>query len=195
MQFGAVDRLRQSFAAQFEPEEGRSFLYRQDQKGPAIRLNADEHRQFIQAYDRVLRWSFWIVFGGTILIAGGLALALGREIETRSWILYPPLIAVAAGFVAWQMWARYAPARALARRRPVSPALSPAASKRLAMHNLSYGQLALGALAVPFMIWNASRGWDITRGWGLLWIAGGVILFAIIAVQAVRKWRFEQGRK
>lgn len=195
MHFGAIDRLRQSFAAQFEPEQGRSFLYRQDQKGPAIRLNADEHKQFIQDYDRVLRWSFRVVFGGTILIGGGLALALGREIETRSWILYPPMAALMAGFVAWQIWARYAPARALARRRPVSPALSPADSKGLAMRKLSYGRLAIGALAVPFMLWNASRAWDITHGWGLLWIAGGVALFAIIAVQAFRKWRFERGRK
>lgn len=195
MQFRAIDRLRQSFAAQFEPEEGRSFLYRQDQKGPAIRLNADERQQFIQAYDRAIRWSFWGMFGGTVVVCGALTVALGRQIESRPWILYLPLIGVMAGFVAWQMWARYAPARALSRRLPVAPALSSAASKGLAMRKLSYGQLTIGALAAPFMIWNASRAWDVTQGWGLLWIAGGGAVFVLVVVQAFRKWRFERGRK
>ena len=178
--------IRQSFAEQFEPD-GEAFLYRRDQKGPAIRVNADEHSEFIADFDRAVRNSMWGTVGGTILLLVGGAFLWPRALE-HEWTLYVGLVALVTLLVGYQMWARYAPARALRYRVMSSPALDKDEARRKALGKLSYGQLAIGALAVPFMLWNASRAWDIQHGWGRLWIVAGVALFVLIAVQAVRKW-------
>ena len=98
-------------------------------------------------------------------------------------------------FVLFALWARRAPDRALRGRVPVAPGLSKTERKRLAFARINSGALAIGLLAVPFMLWNASRAWDIQHGWGRLWIVAGAVLFGLIAVQWFRKWRFEARRR
>lgn len=188
---GSHQRLKDSFARQFEPE-GQGFLYRQDQTGPAIRVNADEHRDFIEGYSRALRLSSWVGVVGTMLVIGGLTLASGIDRRAPGWATYAAAAIWIGLFIAWQMWARYAPARALRDRVRTAPALTRAGRKGLAMRNLSYGQLGIGAVAAPFMLWNASRAWDVTQGWGRLWVVAAVAVFVLVVVQAFRKWRYER---
>ncbi|CAN5452713.1 hypothetical protein BH10PSE1_BH10PSE1_07040 [soil metagenome] len=187
---GSSERLKASFARQFE-QDGQGFLYRKDETGPAIRINAEEQADFISGYSRALKLAGWAMLATIVL--GGFATgfyegAFGAD--RKIWGVTGMAVLLLA-FVLFTLWARRAPDRALRYRVPVAPGLSKDERKRLAFAKISYGALAIGLLAVPFMLWNAARAWDILHGWGRLWIAGGAALFALIAVQAFRKWRFE----
>lgn len=189
IQTESIEQLKTSFADQFEAD-GDGFLYRKEQKGPAIRVNAGEREDFIKAYGRALRYSIWVIAVGTVFVIIGTVL-LWPEMLDHQWVLYVALfgmVAVAAGF---QLWSRYAPARALRDRLPAKPARSNAEITRRSLTKLTYGQLAIGALAAPFVVWNASRRQDVLHGGGLFWTLAGAALFALVAVQAFRKWRFE----
>jgi tetratricopeptide (TPR) repeat protein len=63
---------------------------------------------------------------------------------------------------------------------------------RLRFQRLNYGQLAtaaFGGLLIPFI--GSSRA-DVFSGWNRLWLILGGSLVAVAAIQAFRKWRFEQ---
>jgi hypothetical protein len=183
---GSSERLRASFARQFEPD-GQGFLYRKDETGPALRINAQEQADFIAGYARALRRAGWCMVATVVL--GGFATGFYEGVP-KVWMGGGMAVLMLA-FVAFTLWARRAPDRALRERIPAAPGLSKVERKRLAFARINYGALTIGLLAVPFALWNASRAWDILHGWGRLWIVAGGVLFVLIAVQAFRKWRFE----
>ncbi len=188
---GSFARLKAAFVAQFEPD-GQGFLYRRNRTGPAVRLNAEEHADFVSGFARSLRLAGWAVFGTTVFVgltAGVWSAWAGTDVRPWAPLGVGVLLLAFALIVLW-LW--NAPARQLAYRVPTAPGLSRDERRRQALARINYGVLAMGLLAVPFMLWNASRAWDILHGWGRLWIVAGVALFVLIAVQAFRKWRYER---
>lgn len=187
---GSAERLKASFARQFD-QEGQGFRYRKNETGPAIRISAEEQADFIAGYSRALKLSGWAMVAAIVL--GGFATGFyegASGTDRKVWGVGGIAVLVLA-FVLFTLWARRAPDRALSERVPVAPGLSKAERKRLAFARINYDALAIGLLAVPFMLWNASLAWDVLHGWGRLWIVAGAILFGLIAVQGFRKWQFE----
>jgi high-affinity Fe2+/Pb2+ permease len=64
--------------------------------------------------------------------------------------------------------------------------------RRLRFQRMTYGQLAgaaVTALVIPFI---GSARQDVFSGWSGLWLVLARALLLLVAVQAFRKWRFEQ---
>lgn len=67
--------------------------------------------------------------------------------------------------------------------------------KQLMLAKTSYGQLMAAAAGCFVMLWGVSERHDIFHGWGLLWLALGLIILVLSAIQAIRKWRFDRAVK
>ena len=180
------------FADQFE-EDGTGFIYRKSQKGAAIRVSAEERSRFLQEFDQNSRRATWAIYVGLGTVAGGMILLPA----VWGWKLPEPAM-VAAVIVAmipytvYYKWVWAAPARELEGRTPLAGERSPEEVQHLRFRRITYKQLgtaALGGLALPFLI--SSRE-DAFSGWNRLWLVFGGALVLIAAVQAFRKWRFEQ---
>jgi len=185
--------VRQSFADQFEPD-GTSFIYRRSQKGEAIRVSADERSRFVDEFDRNVRLAKWIIYVGMTVVLGGIvAFSLLSRSNLSELAIVAGLGAVMIPYFAYYRWAWTAPARSLSGRTPVAGELSPEEVQRLKFQRMTYRQLgiaAMAALAFPFIA--SSQHEDIFSGWNRLWLFSGAALLLFVAVQAFRKWRFEQ---
>jgi hypothetical protein len=184
--------VRQSFADQFEPD-GANFIYRRSQKGEAIRVSAEEHRRFVDEFDRNVRSAKWIMYIGLTVLLGGIILfsALRGSDLSQLAILAGVGIVMIPYFVFFR-WAWAAPARELGSRTPIAGERSREAVQRLKFQRITYGQLAIAALtglAFPFL--GSSRH-DVLSGWNRLWLLCGGAILLLAAVQAFRKWRLEQ---
>lgn len=185
---------RKSFADQFEPD-GSAFIYRRSQKGEAIRVSAEERSRFIGGYNRSIRRGMWIMCAAMAVALGGTILfSTLRDSDLSQTAIFVAMgIAIVPYFI-YIYWAWGAPARELAGRTPIAGPRSPDEVRRLRFQRIKYGNLgaaALGALALPFMV---SGGRDLFVGWNRLWLVFSGSLLLLLAVQAFRKWQFEQDR-
>ena len=132
---------------------------------------------------------FWGVVAGVIVLVGAMV-ALFDQPDGRVTIAGTMAL---GGFAVWlhlRSWRR--PERELARRLPSFPALDRTAARREKLSRVTWGNLALGPV---FAVVLASRAWGDgggVQGWTALWIAAGVALVVVSAVQAWRKWRMER---
>lgn len=186
------DRIGEAFADQFE-QDGASFVYRRSQRGEAIRVSAEEHIRFVEEFERNVRRAKWIIYLGLTVVLGGLLiLSLIRGSDLSQLAIFIGIGLVMIPYVAYYRWAWAAPARELATRTPIAGERSPDEIRRLTLQRLTYRQLAataLGGLIIPFI--GSSRQ-DLFSGWNRLWLVFGGAIICLAAVQAFRKWRWEQ---
>jgi tetratricopeptide (TPR) repeat protein len=186
------DRARQTFADQFE-QGGTNLVYRRSQKGEAISVSAAERSKFIGDFDRSVRRAKWIIYIGLTLALGSVVLfSFLRGSDLSQAAVFAGIGLVMISYFAYYRWAWAAPARELAGRTPIARERSSEEVRRLRFQRLTYGQLAsagVGGLVIPLI--GSSRQ-DVFSGWNRLWLifGGGIVLAA--AVQAFRKWRFDQ---
>ncbi len=174
------------FAAQFV-RDGDGFLYRRSQKGPAIAVTVAERNAFVVAFDR------WIDIEILVVLFGGVVAVM------LAFVVFPllayPMIAITVGVgvilaavlvglkLAWD-----APAKALAGRPFVAPALSRAEAHRLDVATSSWrgiwAQVVWAGLC--FLQYFAHRE---TRWLAPMAFAAGVALLGMTAVRAYQKLR------
>jgi tetratricopeptide (TPR) repeat protein len=185
-------RLRQAFADQFE-QDGTNFVYRRSQKGDAIRVSAEERSRFIDEFNRNVRRAKWIIYIGLALVLGaiiGFSLLSGTDLSQTAMFIGIGLVVIP--YFVFYRWAWAAPARELGGRTPIAGERSPDEVRRLGFQRITYGQLAVagfGGVMIPFI--GSSRQ-DVFSGWNRLWLVFGGALVLLAAVQAFRKWRFEE---
>lgn len=186
------DLVRQTFADQFE-QDGTSFVYRRSQKGEAIRVSADERCKFIDEFDRNVRRAKWIIYGGLAVVLGCLiGFSLLKRFELSQAAIFVGIGLVMVPYFAYYRWAWAAPSRELGSRTPIAGERPADEVRRLRFERMTYGQLAVaavGGLMIPFI--GSSRQ-NVFSGWNRLWLVFGGGLVLVAAVQAFRKWRFEQ---
>lgn len=183
---------RNSFADQFE-QDGSNFIYRRSQKGEAIRVSAEERTRFIDEFNRSLRRGMWMMYIGLALTLGGAVLfSVLRGSDLSQAALFAGMAIVMVPYFAYVSWVWGAPARELAGRTPIAVERSPGEVRRLRFQRITYGQLGIAALAGLAIPLFGSARQEVLSGWNRLWLAfgGGLVLF--VAIQAFRKWRFEQ---
>lgn len=189
---GSWDSLRESFAEQFE-QDAAGFVYRKSQKGEAIRVSADEQSRFVEEFDRSLNRSKWLIFVGVaIALAAFVLWPLRSGKELSDAVIIAGLAAMMVPYLVYYYRAWGAPARELAGRTPVAGRRSRDEVQRLNFRRMTYGQLAAaagGGLLIPFI--GSSHG-NVFSGWNRLWLVFGGALVLLGAIQAFRKWRFEQ---
>lgn len=192
---GSVDNMRESFAAQFESAGEGKYLYRRNQKGPAIPLTPEERDRFIRQYVRRI----WFIMGGMVgilLAFWGVVIwwTLSADGSFSDVAMYVGTAVIAVAAIVPMYRIRGAPARELNGRTPLAGERSAEQMREIMFHKLTYGQLA-GAAAfgpfVPLMMAFGRHPVDVLHGWGRLWLALGAALTVLAAVQALRKWRFE----
>jgi O-antigen/teichoic acid export membrane protein len=186
------DRIRQLFADQFE-HDGREFLYRKNQKGPAIRVSEQERDTFVAAYNRRLKYAFWAIIPATIVLILLLAW-LFPDVDSAAGIIaiWVGLVAILLPFVVVHRLAWHAPSRELQRRTPESDALTKEEARKLAFSKITYGQLIFVALFGVGLIWKMSGEAGLFHGWGAVWSLFGGGLISLACVQAVRKWHHDR---
>lgn len=186
------DSSRQAFAEQFE-QDGTSFIYRRSQKGEAIRVSAEERAKFVDAFHSELRRLNWIIYAGlTILLGGMIFFSLLKDFDLSQPAFFAGIALVMIPYFAYYRWAWAAPTRELAGRTPIAGERSPEEVRHLRFRRITYGQLASAAV-VGFVIPLAgSSRQDVLSGWNRLWLVFGGGLVLLAAVQAFRKWRFDQ---
>lgn len=129
-----------------------------------------------------------------------MTLALGGIIGfslVRGTDLSQGAIVIGIGFAmipyfAFYRWAWAAPARELEGRTPIAGERPSDEVRRIRFRRITYGQLAsaaFGGVMIPFI--GSSRQ-NVFLGWNRLWLVFGGALVLLAAVQAFRKWRFEQ---
>jgi tetratricopeptide (TPR) repeat protein len=186
------DSSRQLFADQFEPY-GSGFTYRRSQKGEAINVTAQERERFLDQFEHHIRRAKWIIYLGLTVVLGSIILLpVWRGGDSLEAIAFAGIALVMVPYFAYFRWAWAAPARELAGRTPIAGPRAPQEVQRLKFERITYKQLgwaALGGVAIPFI--GNSRD-DVLSGWNRLWLVFGVGLIVLAAVQAFRKWRFEQ---
>jgi hypothetical protein len=185
-------QARNAFADQFE-QFGNGLVYRRSQKGQAISVTVAERRKLTEDFDRRLRRANWIIYIGLTLVLGGvIGFSLIRDSDLSQAAVFIGIATVMIPYFAYYRWAWGAPARELAGRTPVAGERAPQEVRQLQFQRITYGQLATAAvagLAIPF-IGNSRQ--DIFSGWNRLWLVIGGALIVFAAVQAFRKWRYEQ---
>ncbi len=177
------------FAAQFA-RGGDGFLYRRSQKGPAIEVSVEERNAFVVAFDRWMDIQMLVVLG-----AGIVAVVLAYAVFPA--LAYPmAAITIGVGVIlaavliclklAWD-----APAKALAGRPVIAPALSRAESHRVDVATSSWSQISLqAATSSLFLIHFASH--PTAEPWALSWLAVGLLGFSFAALRAC--WKLRVGK-
>jgi peptidoglycan/LPS O-acetylase OafA/YrhL len=190
-----LDRVREIFADQFESSDS-GLVYRKSMKGAPIPISIAERDDFITIFDRHLRYAIWSII---ILMLLGVCLLVAfipeDEISFFNALMYIGIALILCFFMAIYYWAWNGPARALERRAAVGGARSRTEMKQLMLAKTSYGQLMAAAAGYFVMLWGVSERHDIFHGWGLLWLALGLIILVLSAIQAIRKWRFDRAGK
>jgi Flp pilus assembly protein TadD len=188
----AWGRVRQSFLDQFEAV-GTDFLYRRSQKGEAYRVSSADRDRFAEQFDRHLGRAKWIIGIGLALVMGVVvSLSMLQHIDPSQVAVFAGVGLVMIPYLAYFRWAWAEPARELADRVPVAGERSPEEVQRLKFQRLTYRQLAGAAFVGIVAPFAASSRQDIFSGWNRLWLVFGGALVLLAAVQAFRKWQFEQ---
>jgi hypothetical protein len=189
-----LDRMRQGFADQFEPD-GSNYLYRRRLKDAPIQVTAAERDRYVENYSRFVRYWYWGTLGGTILVA---LLFVTYAMETND---FPKLgLYIGLGFLfillmGANYWARDLPTRELRGRGTSGDAWTPQDVKRITFSKITYGRLAGGVALALFIPFRVGLHANLLEGWNRLWFAVSAGLILLCAVQAFRKWRFESSQK
>ncbi len=187
-----LDRVRQLFADQFEPDAG-AFLYRRGMKGPPIRVSEMERDEFVTAFNRRLRYSRWSIIPATVILIGLIVWLIPDVDSTAAYVaIWVIIAAILVPFMAGYYWAWNAPSRELERRPKEGEARSREEVRQLMFSKMTYGQLGFAVLAALALIWKVSGDTDVFHGWGTLWLVFAGLLIAGAGVQATRKWLYER---
>jgi hypothetical protein len=188
-------QMFEGFEKQF-PEEGGEIAFRQDGKGAPVRVSAAERDAFISGFRRATWISFGVVMLATLLLAGGVVwLALQSDAEFTPLPLYIGFGVTFVGLLAAVWWAWRAPVRALRYRASSGQALTREEVERKFFENLSYGKIAGITGAVALALFSLSRKEDLLHGWSRLWLVFFGAILILIAVQTIRKWRYEARKR
>ena len=189
--------LVEAFERQFG-EEGGLLVYRRDGTGTAYRVTQAQRATMIAAYlsdvrknSRIMYAVIWLVLLGSVVGMLGSGLEPGTA---WSWVIIgAPLVLLTAWFVWANRQAMGRPELQLARTQPVLAApLSGQDKRRKVLSQVSYGQLALSAMAGFVIVLLGADYFDIWAGWGrLVWIVPAAFI-ALAATQAYRKFRSEK---
>jgi len=180
---------RDGFAAQFV-REGDGFLYRRNQKGPAIAVSAEERDAFVAAFSR------WMDIQMLVVLVGGIVAVV------LAFVVFPlfayPMVAITIGVgvvlgavliglkLAWD-----APAKALASRSVVAPALSRAEAHRVDIATSSWSEIVAQALVSSLLLIEFGSHPN-TEPWALSGLAVGVVGLGHAALRAY--WKFRVGK-
>jgi hypothetical protein len=185
------------FAEQFEPD-GSGYLYRRSRKGAAIRVTADERDRFVSAFNDSLLIGVWILCGGVGLLMVGLVSAAkagpaGSFNSISSIIgIFGATLIVSIPYFLHYWWIWRAPARELRGRAPVAPERSSKEMRQLRLARLTWRQLGLATLGALLLATPTVRREQLYPGWNHFAFRAAALLFLLIAVQALRKWRFDR---
>ena len=183
---GSLETVRENFARQFTPD-GDGFVYRQRQRGAAIRVTAAERAGFVGAFDRGVGRLFWGGLAGVIAVIA--VFEVWPTILPASWQRWHEAgVAAIAATLFLAIWWRLttAPDRALERRVAIAAPLDAAARRRVNFAGLPWSVLALGA-AVTLGLIAVTLGQPGPTDWA--YVAGGAIGFAFFVMLAAVKWR------
>jgi hypothetical protein len=190
-------RAQRLFAEQFKPD-GNGYLYRRSCEGAAIRVTADERDRFVIAFKCGLLSAMWILYAGAGLLMIGLVLA-ARSDPGRSFNSIPSMIAIVGAclivsipYFLYFRWIWGAPARDLRGRAPVAAERSSEEMRQVRLARLTWGQLGLAALGALVLAIPTVRREELYPGWNHFAFRAAAVLFLLIAVQALRKWRFDR---
>jgi len=174
-----------SFAAQFA-RDGDGFLYRRNQKGPAIAVSVEERDAFVAAFSRWMDIQMLVVLiGGILAVVLAYVIFPAADYPMEGITLGVALVMTAVLIGLKRAWD--APSRALAERPHAAPALSAAEARRRALARTSWAQIALpGILSIYFFARYALRG---EERWALAWLVIGLAGLAATAVRAYWKLR------
>jgi hypothetical protein len=187
-----IDRSRNAFANQFEAADA-GYLFRTGQKGSAIPVTDEERDQFVKTYG-IKFYAASFVFVAALL---GTVFAIGTytdQMENR-----PPdsvILSIVGGVcfvwllifcvVAQKLWK--APLRALSRRSVVRMERDDQMAAEAKLSKITWGQLAMGAVAVCFLVFKFGQKYDLTQGPGLIFSGLIALGSAVLIWQAFRKW-------
>ena len=128
-----------------------------------------------------------------LLMVGGVFALDSSGATFPEYLLYIPMAACFALFLALYSWLWNAPVRALKTRQVEASGRTKDEARRLALQRVTWGQLGIGALAAPLVLLRVGARQNLLVGWSRLWILAAVLLLILVGVQAVRKWRIERG--
>jgi hypothetical protein len=181
-------RMRQLFDDQFE-RSGTGYLYRKNMRSAAVQVSVEERDRFVAAFARTQRRATLALVVATVIAILLLALLVpgdnGRISDLATYGVVSGLIGLFALF--WH-WTWNAPVRALRGRTPVGLRRTRSETRRVILSRMTWGQLAIGYVAIGYGWWRVAAGHDLLSGWWRLWIAVGVALIGLAAWQAYQKW-------
>lgn len=177
------------FVDQFELD-GDDWLYRYNNVGPAYRVTDSEKDDFVVAFDRREKWSFWIglpLLLGLLMIAFFVLPSGTLRGSSAASIFIGPLL----GF-AWRASSTFmafrAPVHGLRDRTPVAPRLSNTERRRIELDQISYMDVAGAAFAgILMLVLVASFGLP-TRPMERLSLIFFPVLLLWAIIQGTRKW-------
>jgi hypothetical protein len=186
------DWARAMFADQFEADT-QGFVYRKHMRGAPIQVSAAERDRYIAFFDTFLKYGSWGLTGGILALAIFLVFhATVTGIAPSDMATYGGLGIISGAFMSGYYWAWNLPARELRGRGTVGGARSRAEIRRLFLAKLTYGQIAAVAGAGVILLLKAHADGDFFSGWNALWTGLAIATFVLSAIQAFRKWRFDQ---
>lgn len=184
-----TDKMVNLFADQFQPD-GDDYLYRKGMKAAPIRVAKVERDNFVDAYRRHARIGFWAMLLALILLS---TLLIGVSMSNDAVDVETGTYAIVGFVSALFLWSNFhawnAPHRALRHRVTTGVALTKEEARRMALDQISYGQLAGVGVGSFYFVWIA---WDEHGGfigWGRLWLGLAGLMMLVAVVQAFRKWR------
>lgn len=189
---GSTRRLREDFEAQFEPSGNGRYLYRRSQRGEPIPVSQQERDAFIHQYLRRVRF---ILVGMAVALVAFMAAEVAWSVSTNNddselrTIAGSLLIAVAA--IGAIYWARAAPSRELGGRSSVGRERSKEEMRAIFFKKVRYGKLAAAGVGGVVLVAGQAAKSDIFSGWHRIWLVIGASLVILAAIQAFRKWMFE----
>lgn len=189
-----MEPFRETFVDQFQ-QDGDAYLFRKALRGAAIRVTAAERDAFIADFDKSLRRStriFVLAIVAITLVAIGGAVALELAEPWMTIAITAPFIVALATFVTVIIRSYGAPARSLAHRVAIAPPLTRSDARKMALDQLRWSHFASFAALFAVATWQIHINWDITRGWGRIWLVLAAVMAIGIAVQAYRKWRHDR---
>jgi hypothetical protein len=192
---GSVDRMRDSFDAQFEVAADGKYLYRRNQKGEPMSVTADERERFIRQYVRRIWFVLLGMMAGLVILWGVIIWwSVSNGVDLPDVALYVSSGVAVVIATVLMYWVRGAPARELEDRTPIGRERSGEEMRAIYLSKTSYRQLgAAGAFGAFLILFRGIRdhshpGWH----WFYLLLGGALIVFA--AVRAIQKWRFDSER-
>jgi hypothetical protein len=178
-----LERLRQSFADQFEVD-GKDIFYRRGMKGAPIRVTEAERDALVANYNRRLRYAMWPTPFTTVLLIGLLVwFAPDSQGTAGQWIMWPGICLAMAPSLIIMRRAWTAPFRELRLRTPSGPARNRDEIRRIALSRITYPQLGMAAAGGVLLILKVSARQDVLHGWGRLWLVAAGALVAVAGLQ------------